>query len=153
MWILKRKKKLNMNPACSVSLGVYEWRRRGFVYFTNTEAHMNLRWFRPLQSHYLTTWTHEHLQAVRVTSWEFYHFIWEKPASNHTVYTENFTATCQIKVWFTHVREYITLYYFCTVDVPFIYSIYCPNLNKTNDKNNYYNYINHINVEKLLKLF
>ncbi len=41
--IKTQKYGLNMNPACSVSLGMYEWHRGGFVYHTNTEAHMNLR--------------------------------------------------------------------------------------------------------------
>ncbi len=35
--IKTQKDSLNMNPACSANLGVYEWRRRGFVYYTNTE--------------------------------------------------------------------------------------------------------------------
>ncbi len=39
--IKTQKGGLNMNPACSVSLGMYEWRRCGFVFHTNTEAHVN----------------------------------------------------------------------------------------------------------------
>ncbi len=38
---IMQKDGLNMNPACSVSLGMYEWRRSGFIYYTNTEAHVN----------------------------------------------------------------------------------------------------------------
>ncbi len=41
--IKMQKYDLNINPACSVSLGMHEWRRRGFVYYTNTEAHVNSR--------------------------------------------------------------------------------------------------------------
>ncbi len=74
--IKKQKDGLNMNPACSASLGMYEWRRRGFVNYTYTEAHVNSRWFSASASH---TWRYEHmnLQSVRVTSLEFYRFIWE----------------------------------------------------------------------------
>ncbi len=41
--IKTQKDGLNMNPACSVSLGMYEWLRRGFVNYTDTEAHVNSR--------------------------------------------------------------------------------------------------------------
>ncbi len=68
--IKMQKDGLNMNPACSVSLGVYEWQRPGFVYYTNTEAHVNSRWCsRGCES------LHENLQ-----------FHLRKRASYHTVY-------------------------------------------------------------------
>ncbi len=56
--IKTQKDGLNMNPACSASLGMYEWRRHGFVYYTNTEAHMNSWWFSASASHYMNTWTY-----------------------------------------------------------------------------------------------
>ncbi len=69
MWILKRKKTvLNMNPACSVSLGMYEWRRRSFVYYTNTEAHLNSRWFLASASHYM-----KHMNTNTYRLWESLH--------------------------------------------------------------------------------
>ncbi len=43
-----------MDPACFVSLGMYEWQRCGFVYHTNTDARVNSGDSRPLQ-HYMNT--------------------------------------------------------------------------------------------------
>ncbi len=59
-----QKDGLNMNPACSISLGMYEWWRSGFIYYTNTEAHVNSVIFG------LRISLHDdmNLQAVRVTS-------------------------------------------------------------------------------------
>ncbi len=41
---------LNMNPACSVSLGVYEWRRRSFVYDTLGMGTKKLYLFGPVRN-------------------------------------------------------------------------------------------------------
>ncbi len=70
-----------MNPACSVSLGMYEWQRRGFVYYTNTEARLNSSWFRPL---HLTTWTNE------LRLWESLHenFTFSFEKASIILYTE-----------------------------------------------------------------
>ncbi len=73
MNIKTQKDYFNKNPACSASLDMYEWQRRGFVYHTNPEAHVNSRWFSASASQ------HDPMnsQAVRITSWKLYHFIWE----------------------------------------------------------------------------
>ncbi len=48
-----------MNSACPVSLCMYEWQRRGFVYHTNTEANVNSRWFSASASHYMINLNHQ----------------------------------------------------------------------------------------------
>ncbi len=76
--IKTQKEGLNMNPACSVSLCVYEWQRCDFVYYTDTEAHvMNSRWFSASASHYMNLVSH----FMRIL---LFHF--RKLASYYTVY-------------------------------------------------------------------
>ncbi len=90
--IKKQKYGLNLNPACSASLGVYEWRRRSFV-STNTEAHVNSVIFGLCISLHELAGYESHFMII-------FPFHLRKLAS----YT-NFTATCQNKSAVLHVTE------------------------------------------------
>ncbi len=73
-----------MNPACSVSLGMYEWRRQ---FTTQILKHTWTRGdFRPL-----TTWTHE-LTGCESHFMRMLPFNLRKLASYHTVYTRGGTV-------------------------------------------------------------
>ncbi len=85
--IKTQKDGLNMNPACSVR---YVWMaetRFCLLIYTNTEAHVNSRWFSASASCYMTTWTFE-LTGCESHLMRILPFHLRKLASYHTVYTQ-----------------------------------------------------------------
>ncbi len=97
-WILKTQKDgLKRNPACSVSLGMFEWRRRGFVNYTNTEAHVNSQWFSASASHDMTTWTYRLWESLH----ENFTASFEKTSIiSYCTHTETSRQPVKIKVRF-----------------------------------------------------
>ncbi len=140
-WALSATVGLNMNPACSVSLGIYEWRRRSFFNYTNNEAHVNSLWFSAYASHDMNTWTYRESLHDNCT------VSFEKTSIISYCIDTNFTAACQTKRAVLHVTE---IYYSCFTFVQYNVHVYMfhllTNLKQINHKKNYNNHSNHLIV-------